>query len=116
MQSSKEDHIAPYRSIYRGARLFGGDVRMILAGSGHIAGVINHPDANKYQHWLPTKDKKLPENVEDWQNSLEEHKGSWWNDWDIWLSKRSGKMVKARKPGSGDLPPLCDAPGEYVKK
>lgn len=115
MQSSKEDHIAPYRSIYRGARLFGGDVRMILAGSGHIAGVINHPDANKYQHWLPVKDKKLPENVEDWQNSLEEHKGSWWNDWDKWLSARSGKMVKARKPGTGDLPVLCDAPGEYVK-
>lgn len=115
MQSSKEDHIAPYRSIFRGAKLFGGDVRMILAGSGHIAGVINHPDANKYQHWLPKKNSKLPNTVDEWQKNLSEHKGSWWPDWDNWLSKNSGKMIKARIPGSGDLEALCDAPGEYVK-
>lgn len=114
MQSSKDDHIAPYRSIYRGARLFGGDVRMILAGSGHIAGVINHPDANKYQHWLPKDGAKLPETVDEWQAGLEEFPGSWWNDWAKWLDKVGGKKVPARVPGSGDLAVLCDAPGTYV--
>jgi polyhydroxyalkanoate synthase subunit PhaC len=114
MQSSKEDHIAPYRSIYRGARKFGGSVRMILAGSGHIAGVINHPDANKYQHWLPKNDAPLPETVEEWQENLVENPGSWWIDWDEWLSSYSGKMVAARIPGEGELAAICDAPGEYV--
>ncbi len=114
MQSSKDDHIAPFRSIYRGAKLFGGDVRMILAGSGHIAGVINHPDANKYQHWLPQEGAKLPETVDEWQKSLIEYPGSWWNDWAKWLDKLGGGKVKARKPGSGDLPEICDAPGTYV--
>lgn len=115
MQSSKEDHIAPYRSIYRGAKLFGGDVRMILAGSGHIAGVINHPDAKKYQHWLPKDGEKLPSTVDEWQAGLTEYKGSWWPDWNSWLSKNSGKMVDARIPGSGELEVICDAPGTYVK-
>lgn len=114
MQSSKDDHIAPYRSIYRGARLFGGDVRMILAGSGHIAGVINHPDANKYQHWLPEDGAKLPETVDEWQETLTEHPGSWWNDWAKWLDSLGGKKVPARTPGSGDLAVICDAPGTYV--
>lgn len=114
MQSSKEDHIAPYRSIFRGARLFGGPVRMILAGSGHIAGVINHPDANKYQHWLPIDGAPLPETVDEWQATLTEHKGSWWPDWAIWLKARSGEMVAAREAGSAAHPPICDAPGTYV--
>ncbi|KAF0106062.1 MAG: polyhydroxyalkanoate synthase [Hyphomonadaceae bacterium] len=114
MQSSREDHIAPYRSIFRGAKLFGGDVRMILAGSGHIAGVINHPDANKYQHWLPEVGAPLPETAEEWQASLSEHKGSWWPDWAIWLKARSGEMVAAREAGSAKHPPICDAPGTYV--
>jgi len=114
MQSSKEDHIAPYRSIFRGAKLFGGPVRMILAGSGHIAGVINHPDANKYQHWLPEADAPLPETVDEWQSTLSEHKGSWWPDWAIWLKDRSGEMVAAREAGSTKHPPICDAPGTYV--
>lgn len=115
MQSSKEDHIAPYRSIFRGARLYGGPMRMILAGSGHIAGVINHPAANKYQHWLP-KDAEaaLPGTVEAWMETLEERPGSWWPDWAAWLARQSGPMVPARTPGDGDLPVLGDAPGEYV--
>jgi polyhydroxyalkanoate synthase len=115
MQSSKEDHIAPYRSIYNGAKKFGGPVRMILAGSGHIAGVINHPDAKKYQHWLPPKDMKaLPASVDEWQSRLVERPGSWWPDWAAWLAERSGPQIPARVPGDGALKAICDAPGTYV--
>jgi polyhydroxyalkanoate synthase subunit PhaC len=115
MQSSKEDHIAPWRSIYRGARLYGGPVRMILAGSGHIAGVINHPDAVKYNHYLPADDLTvLPETADAWFAGLQEHKGSWWPDWAAWLASRSGPQVPARVPGEGGLASVCDAPGTYV--
>ena len=115
MQSPKEDHIAPWRSIFRGAKLFGGPVRMILAGSGHIAGVINHPAAQKYQHWLPPKTMtELPATADQWQQSLEEFKGSWWPDWAIWLAGRSGNQIPARVPGDGDCVVLGDAPGTYV--
>ena len=116
MQSSKEDHIAPVNSIYRGAKLYGGTVRFMMAGSGHIAGVINHPDANKYQHWLNnSRARKLPPTLEDWQEKAEEFPGSWWPDWDNWLSKKSGRKVPAGVPGDGDLEPIEDAPGSYVK-
>jgi polyhydroxyalkanoate synthase subunit PhaC len=115
MQSSKEDHIAPWRSIYRGAKLYGGPVRMILAGSGHIAGVINHPDAVKYNHYLPADDlAALPATADEWFAGLSEHKGSWWPDWAKWLAARSGPQVPARQPGDGKLKPICDAPGTYV--
>jgi polyhydroxyalkanoate synthase subunit PhaC len=115
MQSSKEDHIAPWRSIYRGARLYGGPVRMILAGSGHIAGVINHPDAVKYNHYLPSDGSApLPATADEWFAGLTEHKGSWWPDWAKWLAVRSGPMVPARIPGDGELGIVCDAPGTYV--
>jgi polyhydroxyalkanoate synthase subunit PhaC len=115
MQSSKEDHIAPWRSIYRGARLYGGPVRMILAGSGHIAGVINHPDAVKYNHYLPSDDLAgLPATADEWFAGLTEHKGSWWPDWAKWLAFRSGPMIPARIPGDGALDIVCDAPGTYV--
>ena len=112
VQSSKEDHIAPYRSVYKGAKLFGGPVTFMMAGSGHIAGVINHPDAKKYQHW--TNDK-LPPTVEEWMAGAEEHPGSWWPEWMIWLKARSGRQVPARDPTKGPLKPLEDAPGSYVK-
>lgn len=112
MQSSREDHIAPYASVYRGAKLFGGKVRYMMAGSGHIAGVINHPDANKYQYWTNTA---LPGTVDEWIADAVETPGSWWPDWHRWLSEMSGPMVKARTPGDGKLPVLGDAPGEYVK-
>ncbi len=116
MQSSQTDHIAPYPSIYRGAKLYGGPVRFMMAGSGHIAGVINHPDARKYQHWLNSEaDGNLPETVEEWQQGATEHAGSWWPDWHQWLSKKSGRKVPARKPGDGELKPIEDAPGSYVK-
>ena len=112
VQSSREDHIAPLRSVYRGAQLFGGPVRFILAGSGHIAGVINPPSANKYQHWL---NPALPGSVDEWLAGAKEHKGSWWPDWSAWLAERSGPMVTARDPAAGPLPPIEDAPGAYVK-
>ncbi|MFP5469847.1 MAG: PHA/PHB synthase family protein, partial [Alphaproteobacteria bacterium] len=112
LQSSVDDHIAPYRSVYKSTRLLGGDVRFIIAGSGHIAGVINPPAANKYQYW--TNDA-LPDDVEEWRKGAVEHPGSWWTDWHAWHSAKSGKKVPAREPGSGALPVLEDAPGSYVK-
>ena len=112
VQSSREDHIAPLRSVYRGAKLFGGPVSFTLAGSGHIAGVINHPDANKYQHWT---NPALPATVDEWLAGAEEHKGSWWPHWAAWLNKRSGAMIAARDPEAGPLSPIEDAPGSYVK-
>ena len=112
LQSSKEDHIAPYRSVYKTTKLFKGPMTFMMAGSGHIAGVINHPDANKYQHW--TNDK-VPDKVEDWIASATEHPGSWWPYWDKWLSKHSGEMVPARTPGDGKLKVIEAAPGAYAK-
>jgi polyhydroxyalkanoate synthase len=112
VQSSKEDHIAPARSVYKGARLFGGPVTFTMAGSGHIAGVINAPVAQKYQHW--TNDA-LPASLEAWQAGARETPGSWWPHWMAWLKARSGKMVPARDPAAGPLKPLGDAPGTYVK-
>ena len=112
VQSSKEDHIAPARSVYRGARLFGGPVTFTLAGSGHIAGVINPPAAHKYQHWT---NPRLPTSVEAWMEEATEHPGSWWPHWAEWLKARSGKLVAARDPAKGPLKPIEDAPGSYVK-
>lgn len=112
VQSSKEDHIAPARSVFKGARLFGGPTTFTMAGSGHIAGVINAPVANKYQHW--TNDK-LPASLEEWQAGAVETPGSWWPHWAAWLAAKSGKKIAARDPSLGPLKPLGDAPGEYVK-
>ncbi|WP_417497627.1 class I poly(R)-hydroxyalkanoic acid synthase [Maricaulis sp.] len=111
MQASRDDHIAPYPSVYRGAKLFGGPVRYMMAGSGHIAGVINHPDAHKYQHW--TNDA-LPDTVETWLDGATETPGSWWLDWRDWLYERSGEDVPARQPGDGKLKVIREAPGENV--
>jgi len=112
VQSSKEDHIAPFRSVYKGAKLFGGPTTFMMSGSGHIAGVINAPVAHKYQHW--TNDA-LPATVEEWIAGAVEHPGSWWENWAAWLGKRSGAMVPARDPAKGPLKPLEDAPGSFVK-
>jgi len=112
MQSSKEDHIAPAASVYNSAKAFGGPVEYIVAGSGHIAGVINHPDAKKYQYWTG---ESLHDALPDWQANAVEHPGSWWPHWDAWLRERSGPDTPARTPGEGGLPVLGDAPGEYVK-
>jgi polyhydroxyalkanoate synthase len=84
----------------------------MMAGSGHIAGVINHPDAKKYQY---RSNARLPDTVEEWMADAVETPGSWWPDWHAWLAGMSGPMVPARTPGDGKLPVLGDAPGEYVK-
>ncbi len=115
LQASKDDHIAPYKSVYKATQLYGGPVRFMMAGSGHIAGVINHPDAKKYQHWL-NETKTNPTNVEDWIKGAKEYPGSWWDDWDKWLAPKSGEKVPARKPGDGKLKIIEPAPGSYVKK
>jgi polyhydroxyalkanoate synthase len=112
LQSAKEDHIAPANSVFKATRLFGGAVRFIIAGSGHIAGVINPPAANKYQYW--TNDAGAA-TIEEWRKGASEHPGSWWPDWDRWLAGLSGAKIAARQPGDGKLPVLDDAPGTYVK-
>ncbi|WP_304273786.1 class I poly(R)-hydroxyalkanoic acid synthase [Caulobacter segnis] len=111
VQSSKEDHIAPYRSVFRGAKLFGGPVTFMMAGSGHIAGVINPPGAKKYQHWI---NEQKCQSVEVWQAGAKEFPGSWWPYWGEWLKARSGDQVPARDPAKGKLKPLEDAPGSFV--
>ena len=116
MQAAETDHIAPYRSIYRTARLFasrGNDkVRYMLAGSGHIAGVVNHPDKRKYHHSV---NSALPDTVEAWRERAEQHPGSWWGYWIEWLSDVSPGEADARVPGDGALEATEDAPGSYVK-
>ena len=112
-QASREDHIAPMNSVYRSARAFSGaDVTLTLAGSGHIAGVVNPPSANKYQHWI---NPALPATLAEWQAEAQEHPGSWWNHWTAWLHERSGPQVPARDPSKGPLKPVEPAPGSYVK-
>ncbi|MFP4277662.1 MAG: PHA/PHB synthase family protein [Wenzhouxiangella sp.] len=112
IQSSREDHIAPYPSVYKATQIFSGPTTFMLAGSGHIAGVINPPAAKKYGYW--TNDA-LPPDPEDWIEGAEAHQGSWWPHWDQWLKARSGKRIPARVPGDGDLPVIEAAPGSYVK-
>ncbi|SPU52726.1 Poly-beta-hydroxybutyrate polymerase [Brevundimonas vesicularis] len=112
-QASREDHIAPMNSVYRSAKLFGGkDVTFTLAGSGHIAGVINAPAAKKYQHWT---NPALPATLAEWQADAVEHPGSWWEHWSAWLGARSGAQIPARNPAKGPLKPIEPAPGSYVK-
>jgi polyhydroxyalkanoate synthase len=114
LQAGKEDHIAPARSVYKATQLFSGPVRFMLAGSGHIAGVVNPPRNKKYQHWL-NETPRNPPTLAEWQQGAKEFPGSWWHDWDKWLSEKSGPKVPARVPGAGGLPAIEDAPGSYVK-
>ena len=109
--AAREDHIAPLPSVFRLAQNFGGDTRLVVAGSGHIAGVVNPPEAQKYQYW--TNDKGAA-SLDDWLKGATEHKGSWWPDWVTWMTPKSGKKVKARVPGEGKLKAIEDAPGSYV--
>ncbi|SFS47203.1 class I poly(R)-hydroxyalkanoic acid synthase [Brevundimonas viscosa] len=112
-QASREDHIAPMKSVWRSAKAFrNADVTLTLAGSGHIAGVVNPPSANKYQHWT---NPQLPETLDAWLAGAEQHPGSWWNHWADWLHARSGDWVPARNPSKGPLKPIEPAPGSYVK-
>jgi len=111
--ATREDHIAPAKSVYVGSSLFGGPLRFVLSGSGHIAGVVNPPGKQKYQYWTGSKPKGA--NVEAWISHAEEHPGSWWPDWLGWIKDRNADEVRARKPGSRDLPVIENAPGSYVK-
>ena len=111
--ATREDHIAPAKSVLLGSKFFGGPVRFVLTASGHIAGVINPPAKNKYQYW--TGPKRSGADVDKWLTKATEHPGSWWPDWFAWLKQQSPKEVKAREPGGGKLKPIEDAPGSYVK-
>ena len=109
---AREDHIAPLPSVFRIGQFFGGETRLVVSGSGHIAGVINPPEAKKYQYW--TNDKPAA-TLEEWLKGATEHPGSWWPDWLQWIAARSGDKVPARVPGDGGLKPIEDAPGSFVK-
>jgi polyhydroxyalkanoate synthase len=115
VQAGREDHIAPAASVWKITHYFQGPLRFVLAGSGHIAGVVNPPEAQKYQYW--TNEAKA-ETLEQFVEGATEHKGSWWPDWIQWIGVQDGKRVPAkgaRVPGKGKLKALEDAPGRYVK-
>ena len=111
MLSTREDHIAPWKSTYRATQIFSGPVRFVLAASGHIAGVVNPPEAGKYSHWV---NEELPPDPDAWFKGATELAGSWWPDWQRWIVAQDKAMVPARIPGAGALPALADAPGTYV--
>jgi polyhydroxyalkanoate synthase subunit PhaC len=108
---TKEDHIAPALSVFRGSKLFGGPVRLTMAGSGHIAGVVNPPEKKKYQYWSGGSAATL----KDWIAQAKESPGSWWPDWTAWLASYSGEKMSARDPSAGPLKSIEDAPGSFVK-
>jgi polyhydroxyalkanoate synthase len=110
--STREDHIAPWKSTYRGTQLLAGPKRFVLAASGHIAGVVNPPEGGKYSHWI---NEDLPPGSEAWFKGATEIAGSWWPDWHRWVSSYGKEQVKARVPGDGKLKPIEDAPGSYVQ-
>ncbi len=114
---AREDHIAPAESVFRGVKLYGGPVHLVVGGSGHIAGVINPPDPNrvKYQYWTnDTPQAEWPETLVEWLEDAIETPGSWWPDWNKWLARKSGKKIAARIPGA-TLGPIEPAPGSYVR-
>ena len=109
--ATRADHIAPAKSVFAGAQLFGGRVEFVLSDSGHIAGVVNPPDKVKYQYWTNRKHAKT---LEQWLKSADEHPGSWWPYWADWLAKHSGEWTVPREPGE-KLGVIEDAPGSYVR-
>jgi len=109
--STKEDHIAPWKSTYAATQIYKGPVKFVLAASGHIAGVVNPPGQSKYGHW---ESDKLPKTPDAWLEGARYENDSWWPVWEKWVGEFSGGEVKARKPGDGKLKPLEDAPGSYV--
>ncbi|MEM9224343.1 MAG: class I poly(R)-hydroxyalkanoic acid synthase [Pseudomonadota bacterium] len=112
--ATKEDHIAPALSVYQGNKMFGGEAKFVLTGSGHIAGIVNPPAKNKYQVWIDGDDSG---ELDAWAASATEIAGSWWPVWHDWLgAHRSGERVPPRKPGGQHFNALEDAPGSYVRK
>ncbi len=111
--ATREDHIAPAQSVLYGSQFFGGPVKYVLSGSGHIAGVVNPPASGKYQYWTNDAVGDMP--LADWIKGAQEHKGSWWPDWRQWLSSIDNEEIPAREVGSDAFPPIEDAPGSYVR-
>ena len=114
VQAGREDHIAPPESVWKITEHFTGPIRFVLAGSGHIAGVVNPPDANKYQYWI---NEEPADTLEAFKDGATEHPGSWWPDWINWLHTKSDAIVPAkgkRKPGSKNDTVIENAPGRYV--
>jgi polyhydroxyalkanoate synthase len=111
--ATREDHIAPAESVLYGSQFFGGPVKFVLSGSGHIAGVVNPPTAGKYQFWINDNIKDI--SFSDWIKGAQEHAGSWWPDWRAWLESIDAEQVPARAVGSESMPPIEDAPGSYVR-
>jgi polyhydroxyalkanoate synthase len=115
--STNEDHIAPWKTTYLGAKYLGGAargaVRFVLGGSGHIAGIVNPPSAKKYHYW--TNDA-LPATPDEWFAGAKQIPGSWWEDWQKWMDRQNAgdEKVPARKPGDAKLKVLEDAPGSYA--
>jgi polyhydroxyalkanoate synthase len=110
--ATKEDHIAPAKSVYQGSQTLGGDVEFVLSGSGHIAGVVNPPEKVKYQYW--TGGKRSAKTLEQWLSTAKEHPGSWWPLWAEWLHQHAGEWTIPREAGE-HLGAIEDAPGSYVK-
>ena len=110
--SAKDDHIAPWKSTFSGAKLFGGKVRFVLGGSGHIAGIVNPPVANKYCFWA---NDELTHEAESWLQNADRFDGSWWSDWSVWVSSQGSRTVNARKIRNNRTNPFEDAPGSYAK-
>ncbi|MFN6999874.1 MAG: PHA/PHB synthase family protein [Elioraea tepidiphila] len=110
--ATREDHIAPWKACYKATHLYAGRKRFVLAASGHIAGVVNPPDAGKYSHWVNTD---LPPDPDAWLVGATELAGSWWPDWQRWVASLSKAKVDARVPGDGKLAVIEPAPGSYVK-
>ena len=110
--ATREDHIAPARSVFHGSQYFGGEVTYVLSGSGHIAGVVNPPAKRKYQFWT---DGPPVGEFDAWVAKAEETPGSWWEHWHGWIEARDDRTVKARRVGGGKVNALADAPGEYVR-
>jgi polyhydroxyalkanoate synthase len=112
IQAGKEDHIAPAKSVYKMTHHFSGPMTFCLAGSGHIAGVVNPPALQKYQYWT---NNSLPQTFEDFVAGATEHPGSWWPYWEKWLTGLCDRKIAARVPGSGDYSLIEKAPGRYVR-
>lgn len=112
--STIEDHIAPWKSTYKGSLKFGGPVRFVLGGSGHIAGIVNPPAANKYGFWVNAA-AKLPAEADTWLSKAEQQAGSWWTDWQDWVVTLDAEQTDARDPAKGKLKVLEDAPGSFAK-
>ncbi|MFT7432176.1 MAG: polyhydroxyalkanoate synthase [Colwellia sp.] len=108
-----DDHIVLWRASYKGAKVLSGPTRFVLAGSGHLAGVVNSVDHSKYPHWV---NDELSDSAEHWFEGSTKKEGSWWTDWESWVTPQSGQQVTARKQGSKKHASIEAAPGSYVKK